>query len=206
LVWEVITLAPARNDPLAGYREEINSGERDHVTWSDDGQGCPVERGEVFHLRSCMVQVVSTKRVQKGRQWLWLARLRVLRADTPQMLTRGLRLTKDPRQALRGQDDHGSTTLQSVEPLDNPANLYAPPEPEVVPHEVVKDLPTTVAARARFEEARQDTIRQNLDRSLASQLREVGVRARNTGVDLGTEYEELEDILARMKQKVARAA
>ena len=195
-----------RRDPLAGFREEINSGDRDHVTWPDDGSGCPVEVGEVFRLRACTVQVAHTKRVQRGRDWLWLARLRVLRPDVPIMLTRGLKLTKDPRQALRGQDEHGSTTLQSVEPLDNPQNLYAPPEPEVVPHSVVKELPSTVAARARFEEARQETIRQNLDRSLASQLREVGVRARNTGVDLGREYEELEDVLARMKQKVRSAA
>jgi hypothetical protein len=194
-----------RKDPLAGFREEINAGERDVVTWPDDGKGCPVEPGELFRLRSCSVQVTHTKRVQRGRSWLWLAHLRVLKPDRAQLLAKG-----------RG-DGHGYVTDArasigsgaQVEEHDDQGTflrLAEAPEPEAVPRGEVKNLPTSVAARARFEEARQEDIRRNLDRSLASQLREVGVRARNTGVDLGSEYEELEDVLVRMKQKVQKAA
>lgn len=199
-----------RKDPLAGFREEINAGDRDHVTWPDDGSGCPVEQGEVFRLRSCSVQVSHTKRVQRGRSWLWIAHLRVLKADRVQLLAKGKGdghgYSVDSRASLGGGDIDGSTTLVSLEPLENPQNLGPPPEPEAIPRGEVRNLPTSVAARHRFEEAKQETIRQNLDRSLASRLREVGVRARNTGVDLGTEYEELEDLLGRMKQKVRQAA
>lgn len=136
-------------DPLAGWRERINTGEVDAVWWLDDGTGKPVETGDVFQLRSCAIEITRVHRAQKGREFIWRAELirTPRRADPVRLLAVG---------AGNGHgyvsDDEGAITLEDVDPDVLEVNLGEwPCEPEAVPRDEIDNYTGSKLARARYE-------------------------------------------------------
>lgn len=195
--------------PLAGQREAINRGEQHRLLWPDDGKGAPVKQGETFKLRSCSIEITRVHRVQKGREWMWRAEFTRHVPYRPVFLARSAThpYTEDPDQAIRSQDDTiNASTLYAADPMDNPLNVRTPPEPEAVPSHEVATLPTTVAARARFEQINREDTEKRLDRSMTSKLREVRIRARQVGADVSREMEVIAEATESARRKVRKAA
>jgi hypothetical protein len=71
-------------DPLAGRREAINRGETEVLVFPGDSV-CPVDRGEVFALRSCHVEITHTQRKLIKGEWRWEARIARHLPDTPRI-------------------------------------------------------------------------------------------------------------------------
>lgn len=196
-------------DPLAGVREQINEGELDVLVWPDDGTGCPVEVGQVYPLRSCAIEITGTRRFQRGRgSWFWRATFERIYPSRRVYLL-----------AARGAGDegHGYTTEKGAlesgderpewEPLEgDTVPVGSPPEPEAVPPHEVKDLPTSIASRRRYEEQHQADLERDLSRSLTSRVREVVIRAQRSGVDVSDEVAQIEEAAERARRKVQRAA
>ncbi len=201
-------------DPLAGYREAINAGECDVLTWRDTGEGSPVKVGDTFKLRACSIEIRSLRRNGRGQVWHWVATFeRFVRAEKLYLLTPGAGdghgYTTSPERAHRS----GEEAEANPSPAEMAAGLAAdvrdvrhPPEPEAVPPHEVRNLPTSIAARARYESERHDAIEKRLDRSLTGQLKELRIRARATGVDISNEMTEILDLADRAMAKVKRAA
>jgi hypothetical protein len=143
-------LNPLR-DPLAGKRQAINDRELMTLIWPlmVDGreQRCPVNRGDVFDMRTCSIEITRTERsrVSGTRVWLALFSRTEKRVDRPTLLSRGTgaSYTDDPSQALGLSEDvfHGSAlTIDAIEEDERSAahkNAGEPLEPEAVPpHEI----------------------------------------------------------------------
>jgi hypothetical protein len=148
-------------DPLAAQRQRINEDSSiSALTWPDRGRGCPVDVGDVFKLRSASIQITRTRRLREGGRFVWLADFARYRPQRPYLLARGAGdghgYTTDPDLAVAAQDDPDAATIASVDPLDNPLNLRAAPEPEAVAPDEVEALPRTVAARANYERERAE--------------------------------------------------
>lgn len=60
-----------RGDPLAGQREGINRGELRMLLFRGD-RPCPVEQGQTFRLRSCMIEIGHIDRRLVKRKWAWV--------------------------------------------------------------------------------------------------------------------------------------
>lgn len=143
-------------DPLKGVRNAINKGERTSLAWPDEGKGCPVEVGQSFALRSCYIQIASTKRVRRGSKWLWTATFKRYVPERVRLLARGGGMdgrgyVDESRSAMAAQDADASTTLIELW-RDNPLNLGPPPEPEGPPEDVLREF--NYSARCRLEESR----------------------------------------------------
>lgn len=197
-------------DPLAGIREKINRGDLDTLLWPDEGKGCPVEVGDVFQLRSCSIEITGTRRVQRGRsEWLWRATFRrVYRSGRIYLL------------AARGAGDEGhgyvsedKAALSSGEerPDWDPVEgdrvpVGPPPEPEAIPPHEVRDLPTSVAARARFAEQRLDIDAKRAERSISHELRQALAEARKRGEDVTPVVERVREQIRELKGNGERVA
>lgn len=189
------------SDPLKGKREQIRAGELDHLNWPDDGNGCPVQVGEVFALRNCHIEITSVKRVQKGKgessEWVWLAFFDTYHTERPYLLSsRGY--TTSPHQALKAQDDRHRFASQDV--------AGQPPEPEAIPPHEIAALPSTVAAKARFAALKQQEDQQRRMRQLSDKMRALQKRAEIHGADLTAEIDEVERLLLDVERRLPAAA
>jgi hypothetical protein len=198
-------------DPLAGKREAINAREIHVLIWPDDGTGCPVAQGQLFQLRSCAIEITQIRRVKRvGGFWLWQAHFRRLyRASRPYLLAErgpgdeGHGYVRDEKGAMSA----GDSDRPEWEPVEGESVPSGPPpEPEAVPPHEVEELPTTVAAQARYRKQRSEDIERNLDRSLTAQIREARVVARRHGVDVSEETALIAEATQRMMAKVRQAA
>jgi hypothetical protein len=179
-------------DPLAGQRRAINDRETERLLWPDEGKGCPVEVGEVFKLATCHIEITRCQRVQRGREWLWRSEFRRIYGDGGVfLLSRAGGYTEDPKLAMRAQDDPEAGTVTG-DPLENPRNTESPPEPEAIPPHEVATLPTSVAARVRFERLRAAASAARLQRALIEEIRRA---------DLGiVEIEELREAVRERRE------
>lgn len=194
-------------DPLAGQREAINRGEVERLLWPDEGKGCLVDVGDIFKLRTCHIEIVRRRRVQSGRNWFWRAEFtRRYPEGRVHLLDRKGSYTDDPEQALRAQDDPDAATIFTAEPMENPQNLSAPPEPEAIPPHEVATLPSSVAARARFEALRQHDEQQRRVCQLSDKLRSLQRRAERDGLDLGPEIDGVALAIADVERRVVAKA
>lgn len=195
-----------QRDPLAGQREAINRRESEHLIWPDNGQGCPVKVGEVFALRTCHIEITRTHRARKAAKLIWRAEFsRYYTDDRVWLLDRQGGYADTEAAAMREQDDPHASTIASLDPLDNPANLGGPLEHEAVAPYEIEELPMVIEAQKRFAAANRYHTEKRLDRSMASKLREVRIRARRHSVDVTDEMEMIEEATERARQKVRQA-
>lgn len=177
-------------DPLAGRRRAINEDSGlEHLVWPDRGRGAPVAVGDTFSLRSCSITITRTQRGRDRGLFVWVAWFRRVRhADRPYLLARGggddgKGYVRDPEAAIRAQDDEDAATIDRIDPeaeslehADHRATTREP-EPEGVPPDEVRDLPTSLAARARFASQRSEETARRLRRSLVEEIREAQLDA-----------------------------
>lgn len=198
-------------DPLAGKREAINARQIHVLHWPDTGQGCPVKEGELYPLRSCAIEITQIRRIKRGRgEWLWQAHFRrMYRASRPYLLAakgpgdEGHGYVRDEKGALAA----GNTDRPEWTPIEGESMPSGPPpEPEAIPPHEVEELPSSIAARARFHQLRSEDIERNLDRSITAQIREARVIARRRGVDVSEETALIAEAAQRMLAKVRQAA
>lgn len=192
-------------DPLAGYRDKLARGEVTEIRWADDGNGPPVTEGQVIPLRHGGVEVDHVRRRMEGRDWVYVARFTLIRGDSSRrfFLGKGLGYVGDPGQASpAGESEFERPDSQGVSLYEVPAE---PPEPECVPPHVVRELPSTVAARARFEESRQREADFRRATAAAKRLRALRHRAETSGVDLSPDIDEIEQILSRIEGRLEAA-
>jgi hypothetical protein len=197
-------------DPLVGQREAINRGELEHLLWPDCGKGCPVEVGQVFSLRRCGVEITRTHRVQKGRRWMWRAEFtRIEREARPGFLDRRRGgYVGRASDGMQAQDAIGAT-IDAVSPAERSQehrDAGEPPEPEPVPSGQVAQLPSTVAAQARFARLRRQVDQERRVRHLAGKLRRLQKRAEMGGIDLSRQIEAVEKALADAESAIKRVA
>lgn len=153
-------------DPLAGQREAINANEIEALTFPyfDPEAGkvipCPVKRGQVFELRACRITLLTPERIGKHRRWQWrvpFMRTKRVSRDKVRLLSKhGEPYTDDERQAATAPSSHDSTTVhgvdwQNLDDVEAAQNQTPPLEPEAIDPELIPELPTSVAARARYE-------------------------------------------------------
>lgn len=196
------------NDPLEGLRQSINEGETDRLLWPDTGQDAPVEVGQIFQLRSCSIEITRVHRVQpRGRGWQWRAEFKRYVPHSELYLLGSRGYTDDPKSALRAQDSADPPTITDLgDRPESHRSLGQAPEPEGVAPDEVANLPSTVAARRRFNQIHSEDTEKRLDRSLANTLRELRIRSRHRGVDVSEETEQIRDALSQMRGKLEKAA
>lgn len=183
-------------DPLAGYRERINEHpEVREIDFPDPvpdpntagrrrGRGCPVKRGDIFKLRTCHIEITSTRRLLVDGRFVWRAEFVRSYADKEmQFLHHGAGddergYTSDPDFALAACDDPDAATIVQ---LNSPRNLGPPPEPESIPSRQVAELPTTVAAQARFAREQRERASELADMSIPQRLEVLRDQVRRLG-------------------------
>lgn len=169
------------DDPLAGKREDINAGYSTAIFWRDDGDGCPVEVGETFSLRSGGITITRRERIRKNGQPYWRADFkRIGKPAKPYLLKRGGGYTDDPNLAMRSQDDaHSAATLDPIHP-DHRSEAHRaagePPEPEGVPPDEIGDYRKSIEAqmKQRQEKAErrdEEEARRRQERAIRDELR-----------------------------------
>lgn len=195
-------------DPLAGHRERINENHRlDSIAW--EVKVCPVEEGQIFKLRTCHIEITRKKRQREFGRSVWRAWFRRSYPEGRVYLLAksagddGHGYTSDDDAALDAQDE-GATTIATVDPLDNPANLTVPPEPEAVPPHEISTYTGSALARRRFEHEVERERVEHANSALEVRLAAVRVQARRYHVDITSDVRVVEKRLANMEQKVGR--
>lgn len=195
-------------DPLAGKRAAINAGEITTLTWPDEGKGPPVKRGEFFLLRACGIEITSVRRVGAGLRAEWRATFRrIPKPQKPHLLApagrggdTGHGYVRRARGAMpSGEERPDWHVVEGDEVPSGP-----PPEPEAVPPEEVRELPTSVAAQARFEEIKREELRQERALPLAVRLERLRRLARERHIDISAEERVIERRIAAIEKKVYR--
>lgn len=178
----------SKKDPLEGKREAIGAGESNTTTWLDDGTGAPVKVGDLFQLRSFGIEITRVQHKKSGMDFHYVVDFKRMYPDRVHhagiKATSGIELDEDQRKA----------------------NRTRPPEPEqVAPHEV-RHLPTSVAARARFDQTRHAVEQERRCQQLAGRIRNLEKQAQRSGVDLDEEITLFEMEVARVERLVGKAA
>lgn len=206
--------------PLAGKRQGINEGEVYSLVWPDTGDGCPVEVGQVFNLRSCRIEITKTHRIQKKVDWefegepmwagwYWRAEFASYRRSVaPQFLARRGGLTTDRKQAMATQDDPDPGTLRVIgEDERDPvaatqhAALGQPPEPAVPKHEV-PNLQGSRDARQLYERDMAERRMLEANASLEDRLVRLREVAGQRHIDISSEMRVIEQRIASAEEKV----
>jgi len=189
-------------DPLAGKRQAINEGEIDVLEWRDEGKGCPVEQGQVFELRACVIEITSVRRLKRGRSdWVWRATFRrTVRAhsDRPHLLKPRGGYVSDARSAMQSGEERPRWEVISGDLVPS----GPPPEPEAVPPHEVRELPTSVAARARFEELKREEVQAERELPLPARLARLRQLAREKHVDISAEERVIERRIVAIERKL----
>jgi hypothetical protein len=150
-------------DPLAGQREEVNTGQRHTLVWPMETphDPCPVEVGQVMVLRRCTIEITRTERTKQlgKRHWVALFTRYWKQGDRPLLLkASGSGYTADPDQALGLGEDifhDPPPNLDVVEEEDRSPehkNAGEPSEPEAIPHRLVMGTPASTEAYQRFQQ------------------------------------------------------
>lgn len=154
-------------DPLAGYREELNSGSRTTLTFNGM-EDCPVDEGDMFELRSCMIVITGKRRVKRDKRWWWIVTFDRSMPERVYLLGRSGGYVEDDKMAMGAQADQNAGSPSEIW-RENPMNLGPPPEPEAVPPHEVDLLPSVQIARAKHE--RMKMTQQDQKRKLAEGVR-----------------------------------
>jgi hypothetical protein len=204
-------------DPLAGKRQAINDGELTTLSWpmNSKGDSCPVDIGEILGLRSCTIEITRIERTKhKGkRTWIALFTRYPHHADRPLLIpASGDGYTSDPKRALGLNEDvfHESPpTIDTIEEEDrSPAHKNAgePPEPEVIPHQVVKSSRGSRDAHQRFLlEVGAERLAEQ-EQPLELRLARLRANSRGRHVDISRELHVIEKRIEAAERKLERAA
>lgn len=212
-------------DPLIGKREAINKGELYSLIWFDQGEGCPVESGQIFPLRACSIQITKTHRIRKkepwkyeGEQlpagWYWRAEFETFWkiSGTPYLARHG-GTTSDHRHALRMEDEVESAgTLRAISEderneragLEHGA-LGEPPESAVEDH-LIPDLIGSREARQRYELEMAERRMQEATAPLEQRLVRLREMASLRHVDITSELRVIEQRIQKAEDKVFEKA
>lgn len=164
------------SDPLAGLREELNSGALTSLMWPVTVYSeCPVKQGESFKLRSCRIAITSTQKIRRAGISYWLALFDRHGPERMYLLGKSGGYVEDSKAAMTAQADLNAGSQEEAW-RGNPANLGPPPEPEAVPPHIVDQLPSTKASQMRHkkqkdEESQEDRERKDAERALRDQIR-----------------------------------
>jgi hypothetical protein len=194
-------------DPLKGRRQAINNGSCSPLFWPDHGQGCPVDVGELYSLRSCGIEITRKERTRKDGKWVWRADfIRYRRcSDKPYLLSKS-GITTDHRFAVRAQDDlERAGTIDAIDQDDRSdahRNAGEPPEPEGIAPEDVADLPTSLEARQRYELQRAEVRRAEAQAPLSERIQRIHIQARQRHIDISPEIRVIERRVGAMERKV----
>ncbi len=208
-------------DPLAGMRQAINDHELGTLLYplfvGGQEQRCPVQPGEVFELRRCVIVITRIERTKrKSGERVWVAlfdRYARNAGDERYLISRTTgKYTADPDEAIELGEDvfHQSpATLDVVEEDDRtPAHKNAgePPEPEAVPPYEIKHYQASQEAFARRQ------LELGAER-LAEQCQPIEVRlarlravAPGRNVDISSEMRVVEKQIAKAERKVLEKA
>ena len=204
-------------DPLAGKRKAINEGELTTLSWpiKTKGDPCPVELGELFGLRSCTIEITRIERTRHGAKRTWIALFTRYphHADRPLLIpAAGDGYTTDPRRALGLKEavfHDAPTTIDTIEEGDRSPehkNAGEPPEPEAIPHEVVKDSRGSRDAHQRFLlEVGAERVAEQ-EHPLEIRLTRLRASSRARHVDISNDLRVIEDRIAKAERKLERAA
>jgi hypothetical protein len=193
-------------DPLAGLREKINEGAVEAIVWPDDGSGCPVKVGEIFQLRTCAIEITSTRQHKKGSgKFIW-------RAEFIRYSRGGDRLHLLPRAGgdyvhqLPGEGERDPTLK-----LDAPGGIdqevldrnlgHAPPEPEGVPPDEIPRYSGSKLARARYEREMTEARLALDEEPIAKRMQRV-LEAQAHGANVGREVRAMLGLLSRAEEKI----
>jgi hypothetical protein len=159
-------------------REEINDGSVSALWWPVSlYPDCPVLPDDSFALRSCRVQITSTRQVRRDNQVFWMALFDRHGPERVYLLGKNGGYVEDSKAAMTAQMDVNAGSPRELW-RDNPMNLGPPPEPEAVPPHVVDQLPSSKASKMRHqkqkgEEAQDAQDRKDGERRLRDQIRHV---------------------------------
>lgn len=188
-------------DPLAGKRQAINDAKLFDIAWPDTGDGCPVEIGETFQLRSCAIEITRTQRVRTGGKWHWRASFtRYPKMGRPRFLAQRGGTTTNPLAAMAMQDDPDAGTLQPV-----PDSLGPPPE-SAPDHADVPDLKPSREARQRYERDMAERRVQEATAPLEERLARLREMAGRRNIDISSELRVIERRIAAAEGKVSERA
>lgn len=169
-------------DPLAGFREELNSGARTSLMWSvTEFPDCPVQQGDVFNLRSCTIEITSTRKIRRQGAQHWLALFDRSQPQRTYLLGKAGGYVEDPRESMRDDPKSG-----------------APFEPEAVPPDEVDRLPSTQVAKARHKEQKDQERR--MEKQCKDGEREIRDLVRRTLQNVPEDRRE--ETIARIKNSV----
>lgn len=210
-------LADGCRDPLAGKRQAINAGEMSTLTWPMKAKTdpCPVDLGQVFELRSCTIEITRTERTHtRGkRTWIALFKRYPRCGDRPLLIpAAGDGYTDDPARALGLREavfDVAPSTLDVVEEearSDEHKNAGEPPEPEAIPHQVVKATRGSNDAHQRFMLELGAERMALQDQPLELRLARLRTASRGRNVDISKDLWVIEKRIADAERKLERAA
>jgi hypothetical protein len=204
-------------DPLAGKRQAINDFEMHSLVWprKDDHEPCPVQVDEVFELRTCSIEITKIERTHHNgeRRWVALFTRYSKASDRPHLISAsGDGYTADPDQALGlGEDifhDPPPTvdTIEEEDRSDEHRNAGEPPEPEAIPHHVVRGTRSSNDAYQRFllEVGAERVSAQ--EQPLELRLARVRAESRLRHVDISNDIRVVEERLEKAERKLERAA
>ena len=112
------------SDPLAGQREAINRGELQKLRFPG-GRPCPVEKGQVFKLRSCEIRIDRVqRRLKADEESEWIVGF--VRFEVERDVYLGMATVSEARATQHGDcwgyaEEHGYN--KSHDPLDAGAAL-----------------------------------------------------------------------------------
>lgn len=188
-------------DPLAGRRQDINEGRASGLEWPDKGEGCPVEVGQTFALRSCWISITRIQRIQRKGGWKYLALFNRYTPDKVYLLA-PTGYTEDEEQALRAQHK----TVHH--PFDNlvDRNLRQPPEPEGPPPEEIPNYIGSLEAQQRYERDMAERRMEEAEAPLEQRLARLREQSRLRNIDISSELRVIEKRIASAESKVLERA
>lgn len=188
-------------DPLAGRRQDINEGRASGLEWPDNGQGCPVEVGQIFPLRSCWINITRIQRIQRKGEWRWLALFNRYTPDRAYLLA-PVGYTEDEKQALRAE---GNTVHRPFDGLVD-RNLREPPEPEGPPPDEIRNYAGSLEARQRYEREMAKRRVEEAAAPLEQRIARLREMSHTRNVDISSDLRVIEQRVEKAEAKVLERA
>lgn len=194
-------------DPLAGQREAINADTLHMLVWEigEEEKPCPVQKGQVFGLRQCWIEITRIERTKREGKFTWRAeftRHRRLSSKPYYLGPRGY--VHQPREAMKAEDDPVAATLDTISPFDEDYEhraLGEPPEPEGPHPDEVGDFEGSRAARDRYEREIQAQRAEFNNQPIAQRMKRI-LDAQDQGANVGREVRAIHGMLSRAERKI----
>jgi hypothetical protein len=182
------------NDPLAGYRKQINERRITTLIWPAD-QPCPVEKGQMYELQSCTIEIEQpSRKLIKGRQAEWHVKFVRHEVDRPQLLR-----YIPPTRAPTGDD--GNLNLTDTERARR-ESAYTSTSHAASPHEPESVGPDWEDKRRGERELERQAARKSMERQDA-EIDKAAARLKQVGKTLGANGHDLTHLLEDVYERLA---